>query len=51
MVRDKAALVEATGADVVVATDTGCLMTIAGCLRRRGSRVRALHLAQVLEGT
>jgi L-lactate dehydrogenase complex protein LldE len=51
MVRDKAALVEATGADVVVATDAGCLMNVAGCLRRRGSCVRALHLAQVLEKT
>lgn len=49
MVRDKAAFIEATGADAVVATDSGCLMNIAGCLRRRGSRVQALHLAQVLE--
>ena len=32
----------------VVATDAGCLMNIAGRLRRMGSRVRALHLAQVL---
>jgi L-lactate dehydrogenase complex protein LldE len=51
MVRDKAAFIEKTGADVVVATDAGCLMNIAGCLRRRGSPVRALHLAQVLEKT
>ncbi len=51
MVGDKAAFIEQTGADVVVATDGGCLMNIAGCLRRRGSRVRALHLAEVLEGT
>jgi L-lactate dehydrogenase complex protein LldE len=51
MVRDKAAFIEQTGADAVVATDAGCLMNIAGCLRRRGSRVRALHLAEVLEGT
>jgi hypothetical protein len=36
---------------MVVATDAGCLMNIAGCLRRRGSHVRALHLAQVLEKT
>jgi L-lactate dehydrogenase complex protein LldE len=49
MVQDKAALIEQTGADVVVATDAGCLMNIAGCLRRRGSKVQALHLAQVLE--
>jgi L-lactate dehydrogenase complex protein LldE len=51
MVGDKAALIEQTGADTVVATDAGCLMNIAGCLRRRGSRVQALHLAQVLEKT
>jgi L-lactate dehydrogenase complex protein LldE len=50
MVQDKAALVEKTGARAVVATDAGCLMNIAGCLRRRGSAVQALHLAQVLAG-
>jgi L-lactate dehydrogenase complex protein LldE len=48
MVQDKAAFIEQTGADAVVATDAGCLMNIAGCLRRRGSKVRALHLAEVL---
>lgn len=51
MVTDKAALIEKTGADAVVATDAGCLMNIAGCLRRRGSRVRAMHLAELLEST
>jgi L-lactate dehydrogenase complex protein LldE len=51
MVQDKAAFIEQAGVDAVVATDAGCLMNIAGCLRRRGSAVRALHLAQVLEGT
>lgn len=51
MVRDKTALIEQTGADAVVATDAGCLMNIAGCLRRRGSPIRALHLAQVLAQT
>lgn len=48
MVRDKADFIEKTGCDTVVATDAGCLMNIGGCLRRRGSRVRPLHLAQVL---
>lgn len=48
MVQDKAGFIENTGADTVVATDSGCLMNIAGCLRRRGSEVRAVHLAQVL---
>ena len=51
MVQDKANLIEQTGVSAVVATDAGCLMNIAGCLRRRGSSVRALHLAQVLEKT
>ena len=51
MVQDKAAFIAQTGADAVVATDAGCLMNIAGCLRRRGSPVRALHLAEVLEKT
>ncbi len=51
MVTDKAAFVERAGVDAVVATDAGCLMNIAGCLRRRGSRVKALHLAEVLERT
>jgi L-lactate dehydrogenase complex protein LldE len=51
MVQDKAAFIEKAGVDAVVATDAGCLMNIAGCLRRRGSRVRALHLAEVLVRT
>ena len=49
MVQDKATLIEKSGADTVVATDSGCLMNMAGCLRRRGSKIRALHLAEVLE--
>ena len=51
MVQDKAAHIDKTGADTVIATDAGCLMNIAGCLRRRGSKVRALHLAEVLAAT
>jgi L-lactate dehydrogenase complex protein LldE len=44
----KLASVEATGADCVVACDAGCLMQMRGGLSRRGSRVRAVHLAEVL---
>jgi L-lactate dehydrogenase complex protein LldE len=44
----KLASVEATGADCVVACDAGCLMQLKGGLSRRGSRVRAVHLAEVL---
>lgn len=51
MVSDKCGFVEKAGVDAVVATDAGCLMNIAGCLRRRGSGVQALHLAEVLEKT
>ncbi len=49
MVNDKCGFIEAANVDAVVATDAGCLMNIAGCLRRRGSKVRALHLAEILE--
>jgi L-lactate dehydrogenase complex protein LldE len=48
MVEDKSVLIEKSGADVIVATDAGCLMNIGGCLRRRGSKVRTMHLAEVL---
>jgi L-lactate dehydrogenase complex protein LldE len=51
MVQDKASFIERTGADVVVATDAGCLMNIGGCLRRRNSKVVALHLAELLART
>jgi L-lactate dehydrogenase complex protein LldE len=51
MVQDKAAFIAQTGADAVVATDAGCLMNIAGCLRRLGSGVRAMHLAELLAKT
>jgi L-lactate dehydrogenase complex protein LldE len=44
----KLAAIERSGADGLVACDPGCLLQIAGGLHRRGSRVRALHLAQVL---
>jgi L-lactate dehydrogenase complex protein LldE len=51
MVRDKANFIANTGADVVVTTDPGCLMNIAGYLHRQGNPIRVLHLAQVLENT
>lgn len=44
----KLANVEASGADCVVACDAGCLMQLKGGLGRRASRVRALHLAELL---
>jgi L-lactate dehydrogenase complex protein LldE len=42
--------VEASGADAVVVTDVSCGMHMAGGLRRRNSRVRVRHIADVLAG-
>jgi L-lactate dehydrogenase complex protein LldE len=51
MLATKLDAIEASGAEVVTATDASCLMHIAGGLARRGSRVRALHLAEILAAT
>jgi L-lactate dehydrogenase complex protein LldE len=48
MLADKLDAIEASGADVVTATDASCLMHIGGGLARRGSRIRAMHLAEIL---
>jgi L-lactate dehydrogenase complex protein LldE len=50
MVEKKAANIAATGAAVVLAGDLGCLMNMAGKLKRQGSRVAARHVAEVLAG-
>lgn len=50
MVSDKAEAVVASGADVLVSGDIGCLMNIAGRLKRMNSPVRVYHLAEVLAG-
>jgi len=47
----KLASVESTGADCLVACDAGCLMQMGGGLKRAKSRVRALHLAELLDGS
>ena len=48
---DKAADVVASGADVLTAADTSCLMHIGGLLSRQRSNVRVMHLAEILAGT
>lgn len=50
MVTDKAADIAATGAEAVLAGDLGCLLNIAGKLRRQGERIEARHVAEVLAG-
>lgn len=46
--RAKADRAEATGAELVVAADAGCITQINGTLSRRGSPVRVIHLAEFL---
>ncbi len=46
----KVANVEASGADCLVACDAGCLIQMGGGLTRKKSRVRAVHLAELLDG-
>jgi L-lactate dehydrogenase complex protein LldE len=48
MMEAKVRNIEAAGAEVVVVGEPGCLMNIAGGLARVGSRVRPMHLIQVL---
>jgi L-lactate dehydrogenase complex protein LldE len=48
MAAAKAEAVEATGAEFLVTVDNACLMNIGGVLSRSGSRVRTIHLAEVL---
>jgi L-lactate dehydrogenase complex protein LldE len=50
MVADKAADVTATGAETLLAGDLGCLLNMAGRLKREGSAVKVRHVAEVLAG-
>lgn len=50
MVTDKAKDIQGTGADTVLAGDMGCLLNIAGRLKREGSPMRVRHVAEVLAG-
>jgi L-lactate dehydrogenase complex protein LldE len=48
MMAEKVRNVEASGAVAVVVSEPGCLMNVAGGLRKAGSTMRALHIAEVL---
>jgi L-lactate dehydrogenase complex protein LldE len=50
MVSDKVEDIEATGADTLLAGDLGCLMNMAGKLKRRGSAIKVRHVAELLAG-
>jgi len=40
-----------TGAEFIVSNDSSCLMQIQGLLTRRHSKVKTIHLAEVLAGS
>lgn len=50
VVEEKAAAIEKTGAEILLAGDLGCLMNMVGKLSRRGSKIRAYHAIEVLAG-
>ena len=50
LVKDKVKNIEDSGADTVVGCDMGCLMNIQGMLSRMGSKVKVMHIAQLLAG-
>lgn len=49
MLEDKLARVGETKADVLIGSDMACLMHLGGRLKRLGSSVRVMHVAQVLD--
>lgn len=50
IVTEKAENIVATGADLLLAGDLGCLMNMAGRLHREGATTRCFHTAEVLAG-
>jgi L-lactate dehydrogenase complex protein LldE len=50
MVSDKTAAIAATGAELLLAGDLGCLMNMAGKLQREGKPIKVRHVAEVLAG-
>ena len=50
MVADKTRDITATGADTLLAGDLGCLLNMAGRLKRENSPIRTRHIAEVLAG-
>jgi len=51
MVSEKTDDIAATGAGTLLAGDLGCLLNMAGKLRRQGSAVEVRHVAEVLAGS
>jgi L-lactate dehydrogenase complex protein LldE len=50
MLEKKLQHIAATGADTLIAGDLGCLINMAGKLKRQGSTIKVRHVAEVLAG-
>lgn len=50
IVAEKAANIQASGADLLLGGDLGCLLNMAGKLRRSGATTRVFHAAELLAG-
>jgi L-lactate dehydrogenase complex protein LldE len=50
IMNEKLDRVEASGADTLVGGDVSCLLHLEGGLRRRGSKIKVKHIAEVLAG-
>ena len=48
MAADKVAAIDASGADTLLAGDMGCLLNLAGKMRRQGNNKAVYHVAEVL---
>jgi L-lactate dehydrogenase complex protein LldE len=50
IVEEKTGCIQASGAETLLAGDLGCLMNMAGKLKRQGSAIEVRHVAEVLAG-
>jgi L-lactate dehydrogenase complex protein LldE len=50
IVSEKTSNIKASGAELLLAGDLGCLMNMAGKLKREGSDIQVRHVAEVLAG-
>jgi L-lactate dehydrogenase complex protein LldE len=48
LTEEKVKNIEASGADYVIGCDSSCLMNIEGVLKKRGSKIKTMHLAELL---
>jgi L-lactate dehydrogenase complex protein LldE len=51
MASEKAADIQSTGAELLLAGDLGCLLNMAGRLSREGAAIEVRHVAEVLAGS